>query len=61
MKQLIITAFDLAAVTSESSDTAVLEALKGNFKELETEKDSALNAENELKQKLETFLNEQIN
>ncbi|MGQ1928339.1 head maturation protease, ClpP-related [Ornithobacterium rhinotracheale] len=61
MKQLIITAFALAAVTSESSDTAVLEALKGKFKELEKEKDTALNAQNELKQKLETFQNEQIN
>ncbi|MRI64654.1 Clp protease ClpP [Ornithobacterium rhinotracheale] len=61
MKQLIITAFALAAVTAESSDTAVLEALKGKFKELEKEKDTALNAQNELKQKLETFQDEQIN
>lgn len=61
MKQLIITAFALAAVTAESSDTAVLEALKGKFKELEKEKENAVNAQNELKQTLENYQEEQIN
>ncbi|SDE75773.1 head maturation protease, ClpP-related [Riemerella columbipharyngis] len=61
MKQLLITAFSLAVVTAESSDTAVLEALKGKFKELEDEKDKAIKDKADAEASLSTFKEEQIN
>ncbi|QSS96592.1 Clp protease ClpP [Psychroflexus sp. ALD_RP9] len=41
MKQMIITAFALSAVSADSSDTAVMEALQEKFNELETGKANA--------------------
>lgn len=60
MKQLLITAFALQAVTAESSDTAVLNALRSKFTDLENEKNSAEQASADLKGRLEQFQETQI-
>jgi ATP-dependent Clp endopeptidase proteolytic subunit ClpP len=61
MKQLIITALALAAVTNESSDTAVMAAVNEKFKNLEDELKKANEAKTTAEASLVTFKEKQVN
>lgn len=60
MKQLLITAFALAAVTAESSDTAVMEALQEKFNGLKQGKDTAEASLAKAEKKLNDFKENQV-
>ena len=60
MKQLLITAFALQQVTEQSSDTAVLGALKDKFKFLEEDLKTAQASKIEAENKLQNYENARI-
>lgn len=61
MKQLLITALALSAVNTESSDTAVIEAVKAEINGLKTKLSDAETAKVEAENKLNTYKEEQVN
>lgn len=60
MKQLLITAFALTAVNAQSSDTAVLEAVQGKIRDLESSLDNEKKAKEKAENDLKAFKNTQI-
>ncbi len=60
MKEQLIVAFALQGVTADSSDTAIVEALKSKYLELQNDKQTAKQTIAGLKEKIKTLTDSQI-